>query len=122
MQQTALVDTVVATRYHNIVCALKLGKPTLSIGYAEKCDVLMADMGLSGFCQSVKSFNVAQLIQQFKDLDDRASEVRSMLTGRSADRRAMVGDQFAELSDALVLTPEEAGPSPFLRPVQTSVS
>jgi polysaccharide pyruvyl transferase WcaK-like protein len=122
MQQTALVDTVVATRYHNIVCALKLGKPTLSIGYAEKCDVLMADMGLSGYCQSVKSFNVAQLIQQFEDLDVRASEVRSMLTGRSADRRAMVGDQFAELSDALDLTPEGVRPSPILRPVQTGVS
>ncbi len=122
MQQTALVDTVVATRYHNIVCALKLGKPTVSIGYAEKCDVLMADMGLSEFCQPVKSFDVAQLIQQFEELDHRASEVRSMLTERSAARRTMVDDQFAQLSDALVLAPGDARPSPSLRPVQTGVS
>ena len=122
MQQTALVDTVVATRYHNIVCALKLGKPTVSIGYAEKCDVLMADMGLSEFCQPVKSFDVAQLIRQFEQLDDRASTVRSMLLERSAVRRTMVDDQFAQLSDALVLAPGGARPSPSLRPVQTGVS
>ena len=30
----------------------QLGKPTLSIGYARKHDPLMADMGLSEFCQS----------------------------------------------------------------------
>ena len=119
MQQTARVDTVVATRYHNIVCALKLGKPTVSIGYAEKCDVLMADMGLSEFCQPVKSFDVAELIQQFEELDHRASGVRSMLMERSAARRTMVDDQFAQLSDVLVLAPGDARP---LRRVQTGVS
>src|SRR4029077_11332368 len=36
MQRLACVDTVVATRYHNVLCALKLAKPTLSIGYAAK--------------------------------------------------------------------------------------
>ena len=54
-EQTALVDTVVATRYHTIVCALKLAKPTVSIGYAEKCDVLMADMGLSEILPTSRS-------------------------------------------------------------------
>ena len=64
---------MVATRYHNILCALKLAKPTVSIGYATKCDVLMADMGLSSFCQPVKSFDVARLIEQFKELDGRSA-------------------------------------------------
>ena len=86
MRQTALVETVVATRYHNIVCALKLAKPTVSIGYAEKCDVLMADMGLSEFCQPVKSFDVVQLMEQFEALDRRADDLRAMLRGKK--RRA----------------------------------
>ena len=30
------VSTVVATRYHNVICALMLAKPTISIGYGEK--------------------------------------------------------------------------------------
>jgi polysaccharide pyruvyl transferase WcaK-like protein len=54
MRQMAAVDTVVATRYHNVLCALKLSKPTLSIGYATKNDVLMAGMGLGEFCQSAR--------------------------------------------------------------------
>ena len=52
MQQMAGVDTVVATRYHNVLCALKLAKPTLSVGYGAKNVALMKDMGLPGFCQS----------------------------------------------------------------------
>ncbi len=36
MTQLAETDIVVATRYHNVVCALMLGKPTISIGYAKK--------------------------------------------------------------------------------------
>ena len=36
MRQIASVDTVVASRYHNVLCALKLAKPTLSVGYAAK--------------------------------------------------------------------------------------
>ena len=50
----APVGTVVATRYHNVMCALKLAKPTISIGYAQKNLSLMADMGLAEFCQSAR--------------------------------------------------------------------
>ena len=36
MQAMEPAGTVVATRYHNVVCALMLSKPTISIGYGEK--------------------------------------------------------------------------------------
>jgi polysaccharide pyruvyl transferase WcaK-like protein len=68
MRQIAETDVVVATRYHNVVCALKLGKPTVSIGYAEKNDVLMAEMGLGRFCQHVERLNLDLLIEQFNRL------------------------------------------------------
>jgi polysaccharide pyruvyl transferase WcaK-like protein len=68
MRQIAETDVVVATRYHNIVCALKLGKPTVSIGYADKNDVLMAEMGLGRFCQHVERLNLEWLIEQFSQL------------------------------------------------------
>jgi polysaccharide pyruvyl transferase WcaK-like protein len=73
MRQMAETDVVVATRYHNVVCALKLGKPTVSLGYAEKNDVLMAEMGLGGFCQHVERLDLDLLIEQFTQLvADRA--------------------------------------------------
>jgi polysaccharide pyruvyl transferase WcaK-like protein len=102
LDQTALVETVVATRYHNIVCALKLAKPTVSIGYATKCDVLMEDMGLAEFCQPVKSFDVARLIEHFEEADSRSAELQAVLKERSVARCARVDSQFAEMSRAIL--------------------
>jgi len=68
MRQIAETDVVVATRYHNVVCALKLGKPTVSIGYADKNDVLMAEMGLGRFCQHIERLSLDRLIEQFSEL------------------------------------------------------
>jgi polysaccharide pyruvyl transferase WcaK-like protein len=68
MAQITETDLVVATRYHNVVCALKLGRPTLSIGYADKNDVLLEEMGLGDFCQHIEQLDVDLLIQQFRRL------------------------------------------------------
>ena len=73
MQQMADVDVVVATRYHNVVCALRMRKPTISIGYAPKNDALLAEMGLSAFCQHIEDFDVGRLEAQITRLmSDRA--------------------------------------------------
>jgi polysaccharide pyruvyl transferase WcaK-like protein len=114
MRQTASVDTVVATRYHNVLYALKLAKPTLSLGYAAKHDVLMADMGLPEFSQSVKSLDVARLIEQFTELESQSTQLRLMITQRNAEKARLVGDQFAELSAALFPASEpRPGASPL---------
>jgi polysaccharide pyruvyl transferase WcaK-like protein len=68
MRQIAETDVVVATRFHNVVCALKLGRPTVSIGYAKKNDVLLAETGLGEFCQSIETLDVDRLIRQFQAL------------------------------------------------------
>jgi polysaccharide pyruvyl transferase WcaK-like protein len=47
---------------------LKLGKPTISVGYAEKNDALMAEMGLSSFCQHVERLDLDLLIEQLSRL------------------------------------------------------
>jgi polysaccharide pyruvyl transferase WcaK-like protein len=73
MRQMAGTDVAVATRFHNIVCALKVGRPCISLGYARKNDVLMAEMGLGGFCQHVEHFDLDLLMRQFRSLvADRA--------------------------------------------------
>jgi polysaccharide pyruvyl transferase WcaK-like protein len=73
MQQMAAVDVVVATRYHNVVCALRMRKPTISIGYAAKNDALLTEMGLTGFCQHIEHLDVQRLKKQITRLmSDRA--------------------------------------------------
>jgi polysaccharide pyruvyl transferase WcaK-like protein len=68
MRQIAETDVVVATRFHNVVCALKLGKPTISIGYGQKHDALMAEMGLGSFRQHIERLEFDLLVEQFTQL------------------------------------------------------
>jgi polysaccharide pyruvyl transferase WcaK-like protein len=94
----AEVDTVVATRYHNVISALTLGKPTISLGYAAKNDVLMARMGLGEYCQHARDFDVDRLLAQFDSLQERHDELVAMLAARNADAAWRVGQQLDELS------------------------
>ncbi len=100
--------TVVATRYHNVVCALMLSKPTISIGYAEKNAVLMAGAGLAEYCQSVDSLDVERLIAQFTQLERHAARLRQRVTEGNAAKVPLVEDQLAELSAVLFRTPAPA--------------
>jgi polysaccharide pyruvyl transferase WcaK-like protein len=102
----APVGTVIATRYHNVMCALKLSKPTISIGYSAKNRALMADAGLSEFCQDVKSLDVELLIKQFTELQERSAELKPPIEECCETQAARVGQQFADLS-AVLFPPAE---------------
>lgn len=108
MRQMAAVDTVVATRYHNIVSALRLSKPTLSISYAAKNDVLMAEMGLGEFCQSARSVDFERLIEQFTTLECRSDELRCIVAERNRTAGHRLARQFTDLSAALFPAPDPA--------------
>ena len=97
------VHSVVATRFHNVLCALKLGKPTVSIGYAPKNAAIMADAGLGEYCQWASSLDLRRLIEQFTDLEERSGELTPAIVERSAANARMLDAQFAELS-SVVLT------------------
>jgi len=93
---------VVATRYHNVMCALKLEKPVISIGYAAKNVAIMTDAGLGEFCQHSNTLDVDKLIEQFTGLESRAEEVRHTIAKRNEQNRQLLGEQFAALSTLLI--------------------
>jgi polysaccharide pyruvyl transferase WcaK-like protein len=101
LQAMAEVDTVVATRYHNVVSALKLGKPTISLGYAAKNDVLMATMGLGEYCQQAATIDLDRLIDQFTRLESRHEEYRAILAARNLGAAQQVERQLAELTEII---------------------
>jgi polysaccharide pyruvyl transferase WcaK-like protein len=68
MRQMGDTDIVIATRYHNVICALKLARPTVSIGYEAKNDAVMADVGLGDFCQFIQDLDLERLEIQFTEL------------------------------------------------------
>jgi polysaccharide pyruvyl transferase WcaK-like protein len=79
MLQMADTDIVVATRYHNVVCALRMSKPTISIGYAEKNDALLREVGLAEFCQHIDHLDLDLLkAQTARLISDRAAFERKL--------------------------------------------
>ena len=97
--------TVIATRYHNVVCALMLAKPTISIGYGEKNAVLMAGTGLADYCQSVNSLDVERLIEQFTDLQSHAARLRQTIAEGKRAKAPLIERQLTELSAVLFHAP-----------------
>jgi polysaccharide pyruvyl transferase WcaK-like protein len=101
MRQIALTDIVVATRFHNVVCALKLGRPTISIGYADKNDALLADMGLGDFCQHIEGLDVDLLIKQFITLADKREEYEERIWEANRAYQQRLAQQDALLASKL---------------------
>jgi polysaccharide pyruvyl transferase WcaK-like protein len=95
------VGTVIATRYHNVMCALKLHKPTISLGYAAKNNVMMADMGLAEFCQPAGSPDAGRLQEQFRELEKHSAQLRRTIADRCAIAEQRADQQFAALSALL---------------------
>ncbi len=68
INQIAETDIIVASRFHNLICALKLNRPAVSLGYRKRHEELMTEMGLGNFCQQIESLDIDRLIDQFKSL------------------------------------------------------
>jgi polysaccharide pyruvyl transferase WcaK-like protein len=95
------VTTVVATRFHNVLFALKLGKPTISVGYSPKNDSLMSDVGLGEYTQYIKSLDVEKLKAQFTQVESQEAQVRELLAHVMPQRSEQAREQLHELTRAL---------------------
>jgi polysaccharide pyruvyl transferase WcaK-like protein len=95
------VSCVVAIRYHNVLCSLKLSKPTISVGYSPKHDDLLADMGLGDFIQDVRTLEVDELKKRFSELEKRSAELQQIVAQRNAAKAELLEVQFRKLSALL---------------------
>ncbi|MFF4486108.1 polysaccharide pyruvyl transferase family protein [Streptomyces sp. NPDC001544] len=101
MNEMAAADTVVAVRYHNLICALKTATPVLALSYAAKSDALMDRMGLGAYCHPAREVDADLLLEQFRDLEKRSAEVRQTLTERNRVAALQLAQQFAALTTIL---------------------
>ena len=97
MNEIALTDLVVATRYHNIVCALKMGRPAISLEYSGKNTAVMKAVGLEEFCGNVETFAIANLIQQFQRLKRERIVHEAGIRARIVEFQRALDDQDAAL-------------------------
>jgi polysaccharide pyruvyl transferase WcaK-like protein len=93
--QLAETDAVVATRFHNVLLALALNKPVISISFHQKCTSLMQDMGLQEYCQDIKQLNADKLMEQFSQLEKNAGSLRQMIREKVADCRKALDEQYS---------------------------
>jgi len=101
MAVLATVDAVVATRYHNVVTAVQLARPTISVGYADKHREVMARAGVPEFCQDARSVELDLLVRQFTELQVRAAELVPVMAEAHRAVVAEVEQQLAELAALL---------------------
>jgi len=92
--QLSNTDVVVATRFHNVLLALLLNKPAISISFHQKCDSLMSAMGLSEYCQDIKHLGSERLIEQFCELQKNAPWLKSLIEEKTEQFRNDLDDQY----------------------------
>jgi polysaccharide pyruvyl transferase WcaK-like protein len=114
LRQTASFGTAVATRFHHVLYSLRLGRPTVAIGYAAKHRDLMDRMGMSRYYQEARSLDVERLIEQFTELERRAPELRLVIAERNAALARQVERQFEELSAVLFMGSGSCSPGQAL--------
>ena len=103
MAQISVVDAVIATRFHNVLCALKAGKPTISLSYARKNDVLMTLFGLGSFCDHIETFELDPLLGQFDVLQTNLAAFGEMIAQTNTRLKAQLDEQEGLLSTKLIL-------------------
>ena len=95
LPQIAATDMVVATRFHNIVLALLLNKPVISISFHHKCTSLMEEMGLSDYCQDINHMDAGRLIEQFQDLEKNAEKLKPFIRKKVKQLREALDEQYS---------------------------
>jgi polysaccharide pyruvyl transferase WcaK-like protein len=94
LSQLAATDLVVASRFHNVLLALMLGKPVLAISYHEKVDALMASAGLAEFCQDIERIDLGKMMRQFDELKEKTSCTRLQLQRNTETCRLALDEQY----------------------------
>jgi len=92
--QLAATDLVVATRFHNVLMALLLNKPVISICFHHKCASLMEQMGLSEYCHDINHMNADRLIEQFQDVERNAERLKSLIRQKVEQSRKALDEQY----------------------------
>jgi polysaccharide pyruvyl transferase WcaK-like protein len=94
LSQLAATDLVVATRFHNVILALLLNKPSIAIAFHHKCFSLMNQMGLSEYCQDINRLDAQRLIEQFCNLEEDAETLRTLIKNKVEEFRKALDEQY----------------------------
>jgi polysaccharide pyruvyl transferase WcaK-like protein len=101
LSQLARTDLVVATRFHNLVLALVLEKPVISLAFHHKCVSLMSDMGLARYCHDIHHVEPEKLIAQFCDLVANEDQLKRLIRAKTKEFREALNEQYELVFDSI---------------------
>ena len=78
-EEMAHAEVVIASRFHNLICALRLARPTVSVGYAIKNRNLMKALGVDGFCQDIMQLDSNQLLGQVRAARENSDALTALI-------------------------------------------
>jgi polysaccharide pyruvyl transferase WcaK-like protein len=107
LSQLVATDIVVATRFHNILLALVLNKPVISISFHHKCVSLMETMGLSEYMQDMRHLNVDRLIAQFIKLEKNSEKLKPLIKQKTEELRDALDEQYNSIFQKCIQVKEE---------------
>lgn len=104
---------VVASRYHNVVSAIRAAVPVVSISYGPKGHALMAQVGMGGSCQWIEELDADTLVDQLDDAVARSAEIAARLREATAALRAAADRPWEDVAAlAGVTAPAATSPDP----------
>jgi polysaccharide pyruvyl transferase WcaK-like protein len=101
LSQLATTKVVVASRFHNLLLALMLGKPALAISFHEKDNSLMTALGLQEFCQDIANLDVSTLIEQFVRLEENSDRLREEIGRKTNSYRRELDKQYSRIFEEI---------------------
>ncbi|HEX6918080.1 MAG TPA: polysaccharide pyruvyl transferase family protein, partial [Phycicoccus sp.] len=102
MAEMAAAEVVVASRFHNVICALKAARPVVSLGYAGKNRVLLEQFGLGAFDQPIDDVDVDRLVADVEDLASRSAELGAAVAAARDAVEARAAEHVEAVCEALL--------------------
>jgi polysaccharide pyruvyl transferase WcaK-like protein len=94
VSQLAATDLVVATRFHNVLLALALNKPVISISFHHKSVSLMRAMDLPDYSMEMSDLDASRLIEKFQALEGNAATLKASITRKTDEFRNQLDRQY----------------------------
>ena len=101
ISQLEKTDVVVSPRLHNIILALMLNKPVLSISYHNKFDSLMASLELGEYCAHTDDLNIKELKELFSKLMANVEDITQKIKLKTEENRFDLETQYLSIFDKI---------------------
>ncbi len=98
MDALAEQDVVIASRFHNLILSLLLGKPVIGLAYHDKHRDLLTQFGLGDFVHDLLAFDAEQVAAQVAVLLTDREVLAARINNRVAEYRDRLNFQFVRLA------------------------